>query len=387
MDTTSISLSFIIISISYYFQCANTIGYIHNRYPVFWNVDETIEPLVNVTEYDILPRNWTQCGPQCCTPNCSKWNQGVWPTIVNGHINYGGVPQNGNLTRHLQYIEKHLPQWIPDVNWNGNAVFDFEYWTTVWDYNIGSGNYHSKVYQNYSIHLASQQYPNYNDSQIYNIAKQQFETAALEWYVETLKLCKSIRPNARWGFYGMPMNIYGPCTGVGDNMQCGYSDPNGGELYRNYSDQQIPIWKASDALYPSIYLELGYSFDWNKAYINNTIIESLRCAKNGNISDILVYPYIWQKYKDTDTFLKLDDLNSSIQLPYNLGAEGLVLWGNSKNYTDYFNMYTGPTIYDIVEDVNICSQKYCSGHGRCINLTSTYCQCDVDYSGANCNQQ
>ena len=40
---------------------------------------------------------------------------------------------------------------VPDINWKGNAVLDFESWTTVWDLNIGEGTWHSKIYQNYSI--------------------------------------------------------------------------------------------------------------------------------------------------------------------------------------------------------------------------------------------
>ena len=40
------------------------------------------------------------------------------------------MPQSGNLSLHLDNITKTLPQWIPDPEWNGNAVLDFEAWTT-----------------------------------------------------------------------------------------------------------------------------------------------------------------------------------------------------------------------------------------------------------------
>ena len=40
------------------------------------------------------------------------------------------------------------------------------------------------------------------------------------------------------------------CCTVQD-MECGYNSPLG-SLYRKYSDQQIPIWEASTALYPRL---------------------------------------------------------------------------------------------------------------------------------------
>ena len=61
---------------------------------------------------------------------------------------------------------------VPDINWKGNAVLDFESWTTVWDLNIGEGTWHSKIYQNYSIQLMKKQYPTLNETEIYTKAKQ-----------------------------------------------------------------------------------------------------------------------------------------------------------------------------------------------------------------------
>eukprot|EP01084_Bolivina_argentea_P251216 421266_1 len=349
----------------------NAISYNDNRYAVFWNVAEHAAPYEDVTKYDILPRNWTQCGWDCSTTNCTSWNQGIWPIIEDsGQIINGGVPQAGNLSLHLDYIQQHLPLWIPNANWNGNAVIDFEHWTTIWDYNTWNDNFHGIRYQNYSIQLAAKQYPNYNSSQIYSIAKQEFETAATNWFVQTLKLCALIRPNARWGFYGLPFQLNTPCNGTGDNLRCGYQNPTTGEMYRNYSDQQIPIWRVSGALYP----------------------KSLRCAKNGGIENNLVYPFMWQEYRN-HTYLSETDLNISIKLPYNLGAKGLIIWGNqSDSYVQqnstlwkYFDAETGPITYEVVEYVNQCAQKHCSGHGRCVSLTSNTCQCDTGFSGPTCS--
>ena len=94
-----------------------------------------------------------------------------------------------------------------DPEWDGNAVFDFEAWTPVWIQNIGSGGWHSKAYQNLSYVLVEQQHPTWNVSQIYAEAKKQFETAALNWMVQTLRAVKKLRPNVKTGFYGYALHV------------------------------------------------------------------------------------------------------------------------------------------------------------------------------------
>ena len=221
---------------------ADLISY-NERYPIYWNVDETNNPDINIIQYNILPRNYTQCGNGCSNINCTSWTQGLWPIIDNnGNIYNGGVPQNGNITAHEEALKQQIQTWIPDVNWNGNAVFDFEDWTTVWDYNTGTGSWHSIRYQQYSIQLVKDAHPNWNETEIYNTAKSEFETAATNWFVKTLQTCKNIRPNAKFGFYGLPLNLNGPCIGSGMNIQCGYNNPTISQQYKDYSDQQIPIW-------------------------------------------------------------------------------------------------------------------------------------------------
>ena len=196
-----------------------------------------------------------------------------------------------------------------------------------------------------------------------------------------------IRPKARWGFYGLPRNNWWPCTGSGADMRCGYQDPEMGDTYRQWNDQQIPIWNASGALYPSIYMQpVGYTYDHKLTFLNSTITESLRCISNG-----LVYPFMWQKYHNGTTFLTQQDLNISVKNPYDLGAQGLIIWGAYDNLANnsmwpYFNESTGPLVKSVVEYVNDCAEMYCSNHGRCQSLDNMVCQCDDGYSGPNCNQ-
>ena len=117
--------------------------------------------------------------------------------LDNGTAVNGGVPQAANLPVHLAELEKTVVKWIPDPQWDGNAVLDFEAWTTVWELNTGSGDWHSVRYQNYSIHLVQKEHPEWPKEQIVAEAKKEFESAATEFFVETLNTCKKLRPKVR----------------------------------------------------------------------------------------------------------------------------------------------------------------------------------------------
>jgi hypothetical protein len=144
----------------------------------YWNQD--------VSQYFIIGGNYTQTGNLCDLPNCTSWSQGSWPTIGNGPVN-GGVPQNGNLTQHLELLAKNVVKWIPDPEYDGNAVFDFENWTPVWEENwVPGGGWHGVEYQDYSITLMQQQHPTWPAADIEAAAKASFEAAAVEWFVESL---------------------------------------------------------------------------------------------------------------------------------------------------------------------------------------------------------
>eukprot|EP00755_Sulcionema_specki_P028083 Sspe_Gene.89118::Locus_60968_Transcript_1_1_Confidence_1.000_Length_1860::g.89118::m.89118/K01197/hya; hyaluronoglucosaminidase len=348
------------------------------RYAVFWNVGETKDPPMPVEPFGILPRNYTEVGGGCSTPGCSSWSQGVWPVITSdGKVVNGGVPQAGNLTLHLETLRRDVVRWIPDPEWDGNAVFDFESWTTVWDYNSDSGNWHSRRYQDHSIALVREQHPTWNESQVLEAAKTAFESAATEWFVESLKTGRALRPKARWGFYGLPLNLANPCD---THMRCGYDDPLVGAKYRAYSDQQKPIWEASTALFPSIYLPSPpLPHTHAVSYVSNTVREALRCAGGRP-----VFPYVWLKYHSGKQLLNKTDLNTTFVVPQSMGVPGVVIWGSGSpggDFWDFFNTTAGPFIRGVVQGAEECSRTRCSGHGRC---TATACVCDVGYTGPSC---
>lgn len=97
----------------------------------------------------------------------------------------------------------------------------------------------------YSIQLVADEHPDWDDIEVYLQARKQFNISAVNFFSETLKILTSLRPKvrivhnimcfvytryihtcaildsvhfhiqAKWGFYGLPMNFYEPCEGSG----------------------------------------------------------------------------------------------------------------------------------------------------------------------------
>ena len=177
---------------------------------------------------------------------CTEWSQGLFPQLgdcagqnssnvgnCTGVVN-GGVPQKADLAAHGAAIMEQLPSWIPEPEWAGNAVLDFEAWNPIWRLNAEQNGGKHNRYQLYSIALVGAAHPEWSAEQKEAVARAEFEPAAMAFMVETLRICRELRPNARFGFYGMPL-------GLGANPE-----------YDRYAQQLLPIWQNSGAMYPSI---------------------------------------------------------------------------------------------------------------------------------------
>ena len=68
-------------------------------------------------------------------------------------------------------------------------------------------SWHSAAYRDLSISLVKKAHPDYTDAEATAVAQKEFETAALHFFLETLKVCQEVRPNARWGAYGLACHL------------------------------------------------------------------------------------------------------------------------------------------------------------------------------------
>ena len=191
----------------------------------------------NLSQYDILQNSG----------NAFEGNKisifygiGRFPEISHATGQYvnGGIPQLGNLTYHLQQVKADIISVIPDSNFDGLAVIDFEAWRPLFKHNFDW----LKIYQEASEELVKKEHPSWtNPTLIKQEAEEEFNAAAKTFFLSTIQLAQEMRPHAYWGYYGLPR-----CYGKPGNYCSSESQSD--------NDQLQWLWNVTGAVYPRIYL-------------------------------------------------------------------------------------------------------------------------------------
>ncbi|XP_044205493.1 hyaluronidase-1-like [Thunnus albacares] len=291
----------------------------------------------------------------------------------------GGVPQNASLAKHLRAASIDIQTDIPDRDFHGLAVVDWESWRPVWERNWSG----MKVYKEGSEELVRAKHPDWSPAQIEAAARVEFEEAGRKIMEETLKLGQKERPNGLWGFYGFPncYNHYDQST-----KYTGECPPI--ELKRN--DELFWLWDTSSALYPDIYLSLKLSGLGKDVllYTQHRILEAKRVAAKATQSTPPIFPYSRFVYTYSLDFLSQEHLEYTIGESAALGTAGIVLWGDStysaskdscETVKSFIDQTLGPYLVNVTSAAALCSQTLCSSKGRCERrnpTSSTYLHLD-----------
>ncbi|XP_028261753.1 hyaluronidase-1 [Parambassis ranga] len=278
----------------------------------------------------------------------------------------GGVPQNSSLEEHLRVASDDIRSYIPDRDFQGLAVVDWESWRPVWERNWES----KQVYWEGSKALVRSRHPDWSPAQVEAAARVEFEEVARKYMEETIKLGQEERPKGLWGYYGFPncynyynrkiTNYTGECPAV--------------ELKRN--NELFWLWNASSALYPDIYLSLELRGLGREVllYTHHRILEAMRVAAQATPSAPPVFPYARIVYTYTLEFLSQEHLVYTVGESAAVGSAGVVLWGDhafSKSKAtcnavkSYIDDTLGPYLVNVTAAAVLCSQSICSSQGRC----------------------
>lgn len=232
-------------------------------------------------------------------------NLGLYPWYLDQTVAInGGVPQNASLDQHLSVAYKDICSFIPDSDFWGLAVVDWESWRPVWVRNWDS----KRVYQEASKALVRARHAEWSPAQVESAAREEFGEAARRFMEETLKLGQKQRPKGLWGFYGFPncYNYYSPKSAQYTG-QCP-------EVEKKRNNELGWLWKVSTALYPDVYLssELRELHDEVFLYTHHRILEAMRAASLLAPSAPPVFPYARIVYTYTLEFLSQASGTSSV---------------------------------------------------------------------------
>lgn len=153
-------------------------------------------PLLKATTSpDVIPC-WRKVPGQPCT-----WNQSeIWTNITV--VQNGGVPQAADIEVHKAAVAEMVETMIPDPNFAGYGIFDWEKWRALYSENDDGLSYSN----HYSMLLVQQAHPDWtNDTQIAAEAERQYNAGSRLFFTETLKVAQKLRPQAKFGFYEYPM--------------------------------------------------------------------------------------------------------------------------------------------------------------------------------------
>lgn len=253
---------------------------------------------VDVSVFDVVANpGQTFLGPNMTIFYSSQL--GTYPYYTSaGEPVFGGLPQNASLDAHLAHVFQDILAAMPVADFSGLVVIDWEAWRPRWAFNWDSKD----IYRQRSRELVQGQHPDWPAPSVEAAAQDQFQTAAQDWMVGTLKLGQALRPRGLWGFYGFP-----DCYNY-DFLSPNYTGkcPPG---IRAQNDQLGWLWGRSRALYPSIYMPSALDGTGKaKMYVRHRVGEAFRVAANAGYPSLPVLPYVQIFYGNTSRFLPLVSL-------------------------------------------------------------------------------
>ncbi len=233
--------------------------------------------------------------------------------IGTGARVHGGVPHLADYSAHISACMDDIIEQIPDPDWDGYAVIDYESWTPWW-------NDTQEPYRVLTREIVRRNHPSFTPEQVEAFSIVTYESNARRIFEGTIELGRALRPNAKWGFWAYPK----------------------GRLRDNYDTQWM--WDASDAFYPSVYMryylvpddvtpragEERYS-----RYMDRVFYGNLGYARDLAGGEKPVLAFAWPRYDGRNENqwyrrreLEPEHLRLMLLGPYAWDADGVVLWDN-----------------------------------------------------------
>jgi len=228
-------------------------------------------------------------------------------------------------TAHQIQFTADLVSTIPDVNFKGMIVLDYEHWWPCWEWTD------TAVQQRWDTYIRTKRpelLAGKPSGEWPGIIQTEFKKEVRKFYEFTINLAKTLRPKSKVSVYGLPLRSYWIFNSV---PQYGF-DLAG---YRQLHEQQLGwYFDLVDVICPSIYPVYksgtpagGQIHDpaENEAYILGMVSESVRNSRGKP-----VYPFFTFKYHVSSGFynqyLNAINLRQGLEIPRQAGATGVAIW-------------------------------------------------------------
>ncbi|MBL8745145.1 MAG: hypothetical protein JNK58_02185 [Phycisphaerae bacterium] len=252
-----------------------------------------------------------------------------------------GIPQKTNWAAHIAKVRADVIRALPDPEWDGMGILDFESWHPNWEL------FSNERMKAMSRDWVRARFPTLTAAQVEQRAHEEFEAAAMDFMVGTIRECKALRPRATWGYYGFP-----------------YFYP------QSQQEDFRPLFAEMDAFFPDVYA-VDYSIPVGQAAspgqrvitnYSNGVASKIELAKTWSMGKP-VYAVIWMRYSEnnpiyTGQFVNELDLISMFRYSARAGAQGFVFWDVFRDpairdgYNSFFAGRGGATIRAMLNEIN-----------------------------------
>ncbi len=232
---------------------------------------------------------------------------GKYPRFWNGVAENGGTPYRASLGTHLAKVRTDIVKKINYTYWRGFGVIDFESWHPLWDLS-------PQAFRTGAVQQTMRENPALTQSQATTLARTRHEIAAKEFMLQTIAVCKEVRPLASWGFFNMPADGQSPWVS---------STPW--------------LWEASTAFFPAVSVDrFGVASGVPgpgqgtvaayRAHVQRAVSLARSVAAGKPVLAVG-----WLRYPDFNPYYKfqfLSDLDLWELLNHQrlMGADGLIFW-------------------------------------------------------------
>jgi hyaluronoglucosaminidase len=245
------------------------------------------------------------------------------PVVLHGGIPQRIVEDDSLWTLHVQTIRRYLDHPHAtvriDSTWSGYAIIDFEAWSPLWERT-------PRPYREASIaYERERSRPDLSEAVLEQRARVRYERAARTYLTRTLMVADSLRPRAKWGYYGFPHP--GRVRNVEERRSL-----------RASNDALRWLYEAAEVIYPSIYLidrstsaslpsDGEASWRANCYYMRETLSEAFRIARGRPVVPLTSYEYHVANPVYRQRLITEPDVALSFSYPFAFPIDALVVWG------------------------------------------------------------